>query len=57
MPTAAADRRGDVLVAQNRKVDEARAAYQEALDKADAQHPLRADHQLKLDALPPAASS
>ena len=49
------DRRGDVLVAQN-KNDEARVAYAEALAKADAQHPLRAIIQLKLDALPPATS-
>jgi predicted negative regulator of RcsB-dependent stress response len=49
------DRRGDVLTAQN-KNEEARAAYTEALAAADAQHPLRAIIQLKLDALPPAAS-
>ena len=49
------DRRGDVLAAQN-KNEEARAAYTEALAKADAQHPLRAIIQLKLDALPPATS-
>jgi predicted negative regulator of RcsB-dependent stress response len=49
------DRRGDVLAAQN-KNEEARAAYVEALAKADAQHPLRAIIQLKLDALPPATS-
>ena len=49
------DRRGDVLAAQNKNA-EARAAYTEALAKADAQHPLRAIIQLKLDALPPAAS-
>ncbi len=53
---AFADRRGDILLAQN-KISEARSAYQEALDKADAQHPLRPMIQLKLDALPvPAAS-
>lgn len=46
-----ADRRGDILAAQN-KIEEARAAYREALAKADAQHPLRALIQLKLDALP-----
>jgi len=51
-----ADRRGDVLIAMGR-TDEARAAYQEALDKAEAQHPLRPILQLKVDALPPAASS
>jgi predicted negative regulator of RcsB-dependent stress response len=49
--TAVADRRGDILVAQS-KFDEARAAYGEALAKADAQHPLRQLIQLKLDALP-----
>lgn len=53
--TAFADRRGDVLLAQN-KIEEARAAYKEALDKADPQHPLRALIQLKLDALPGVAS-
>ncbi len=37
------DRRGDVLAAQN-KTEEARAAYKDALAKADAQHPLRAHH-------------
>ncbi len=53
--TAVADRRGDVLVAQG-KLDEARAAYTEALAKADAQHPLRQLIQLKLDALPASGS-
>jgi predicted negative regulator of RcsB-dependent stress response len=53
---AFADRRGDVLLAMG-KGEEARAAYQEALDKADAQHPLRPIIQLKFDALPPAAAS
>jgi predicted negative regulator of RcsB-dependent stress response len=51
-----ADRRGDVLLAMGR-TDEARRAYQDALDKADAQHPLRPLVQLKIDALPPAAVS
>lgn len=51
-----ADRRGDVLLAMGR-ADEARAAYQEALDKADAQHPMRPIIQLKFDALPPVAAS
>jgi predicted negative regulator of RcsB-dependent stress response len=55
LATAFADRRGDVLMAMQ-KTGEARAAYQEALDKADAQHPLRAIIQLKLDALPAATS-
>jgi predicted negative regulator of RcsB-dependent stress response len=50
-----ADRRGDVLVAQN-KFDEARAAYKDALARADAQHPLRQLIQLKLDALPTSGS-
>jgi len=50
------DRRGDVLFAQS-KTEEARAAYKDALAKADAQHPLRAIIQLKLDALPPVAAS
>lgn len=52
---AVADRRGDVLVAQN-KVDEARAAYGDALKRADEQHPLRQLIQLKLDALPSSGS-
>ncbi len=51
-----ADRRGDVLLAMG-KAEEARAAYQEALDKAGGQHPMRPIIQLKLDALPPAAAS
>jgi predicted negative regulator of RcsB-dependent stress response len=50
---AVLDRRGDVLVAQN-KPEEARAAYRDALAKAEPQHPLRAIIQLKLDALPAA---
>lgn len=53
--TAIADRRGDIYVAQN-KFEEARAAYSEALAKADARHPLRQLIQLKLDALPAAGS-
>jgi len=52
--TAFADRRGDILVAQ-KKLEEARTAYKEALDKADAQHPLRNLIQLKLDSLPTAS--
>jgi predicted negative regulator of RcsB-dependent stress response len=52
---AVADRRGDVLLAQN-KVDEARKAYAEALAKADEQHPMRQLIQLKLDALPASGS-
>ncbi len=54
LAAAFADRRGDVLVAQN-KLQEARAAYSEALDKADAQNPLRNLIQLKLDSLPAAS--
>lgn len=53
---AVADRRGDVLLAQN-KIDEARTAWRDALAKADPQHPLRNLIQLKLDALPPTAAS
>lgn len=53
---AIADRRGDILFAQN-KIDEARQAYRAALAKADAQHPLRQLIQLKLDALPSTATS
>jgi predicted negative regulator of RcsB-dependent stress response len=47
---AAADRRGDVLVAQN-KLAEARAAYQKALDGMDKKNPGRQLVQLKLDAI------
>ena len=54
--TAVADRRGDVLFAQN-KIDEARAAYRDALARATAEHPLRPIIQLKLDALPSTATS
>ena len=54
--TAIADRRGDILFAQN-KIDDARAAYLDALAKAAAEHPLRQIIQLKLDALPPTATS
>jgi predicted negative regulator of RcsB-dependent stress response len=45
-----ADRKGDILVAQN-KIDEARAAYQSALDKTDQKSPGRQLIQLKLDAI------
>jgi len=45
-----ADRRGDLLFAQN-KIDEARAAYQMALEKTEARSPARQLIQLKLDAL------
>lgn len=45
-----ADRKGDILVAQN-KIAEARAAYQAALDAMDKKHPGRALVQVKLDAI------
>lgn len=51
-----ADRRGDVLLAMDR-IDPARQAYREALDKAGADHPMRAYIQMKLDALPEPAAS
>jgi predicted negative regulator of RcsB-dependent stress response len=54
--TAFADRRGDVLLAQG-KPAEARSAWQQALDKADPQHPLRQLIQLKLDSVPAPAVS
>jgi predicted negative regulator of RcsB-dependent stress response len=44
------DRRGDILVAQE-KIDEARAAYQAALEKTDQSNPGRQLIQLKLDAI------
>ena len=47
---AVADRRGDLLMAQN-KIAEARSAYQEALQKSDAKNPGRQLIQLKLDAI------
>ncbi|WP_019141244.1 YfgM family protein [Noviherbaspirillum massiliense] len=47
---AVADRKGDILVAQN-KVQEARSAYQLALDKSDTNDPARQLIQLKLDAI------
>jgi predicted negative regulator of RcsB-dependent stress response len=46
----AADLKGDVLMAQNKK-EEARVAYQLALDKSEARSPLRQFTQFKLDAL------
>jgi predicted negative regulator of RcsB-dependent stress response len=49
-----ADRKGDILVAQN-KIEEARAAYQSALDKFDQKNPGRQLIQLKLDAIGGAA--
>jgi predicted negative regulator of RcsB-dependent stress response len=44
------DRKGDVLVAQN-KLAEARTAYQAALDKMDKRHPGRQIVQIKLEAI------
>ncbi|MFC5474809.1 tetratricopeptide repeat protein [Paraherbaspirillum soli] len=48
--SAVADRKGDILVAQN-KLDDARAAYQLALDKMESHNPGRQLIQLKLDAI------
>ncbi|HEY8101915.1 MAG TPA: tetratricopeptide repeat protein [Burkholderiaceae bacterium] len=45
-----ADRKGDILVAQN-KIAEARTAYQTALEKMDPKNPGRQLIQLKLDAI------
>jgi predicted negative regulator of RcsB-dependent stress response len=45
-----ADRRGDLLFAQN-KIEDARAAYQLALEKTEAKNPARQLIQLKLDAI------
>ena len=45
-----ADRKGDILVAQNKLV-EARAAYQSAIEKAEAGSAARQLIQIKLDAL------
>lgn len=45
-----ADRKGDILVAQN-KISEARTAYQSALEKMDARNPGRQLIQLKLNAI------
>lgn len=47
---AVADRKGDILVAQN-KIDEARSAYKLALEKTDQRNPGRQLIQVKLDAL------
>jgi predicted negative regulator of RcsB-dependent stress response len=47
---AVADRKGDILTALN-KVEEARSAYQLALDKTDQKNPGRQLIQLKLDAI------
>ena len=46
----AADRKGDILVAQN-KLDEARVAYQSALDKTEQSEPGRPLIQMKLDGI------
>ena len=51
---AVADRKGDILVAQN-KLPEARSAYQAALDAMDKENPGRQLVQLKLDAIGGAA--
>ncbi|MGZ8268392.1 MAG: tetratricopeptide repeat protein, partial [Burkholderiales bacterium] len=45
-----ADLRGDVLAAQGKAAD-ARAAYQQALEKSDAASPYRRLIEVKLDAL------
>ncbi len=45
-----ADRKGDILVAQN-KIADARVAYQLALEKMDEKNPGRQLVQLKLDAI------
>jgi predicted negative regulator of RcsB-dependent stress response len=44
------DRKGDILVAQN-KLDQARSAYQSALEKTDERNPARQLIQIKLDAI------
>jgi predicted negative regulator of RcsB-dependent stress response len=49
-----ADRKGDILVAQN-KLEDARTAYQAALEKMDKKNPGRQLVQLKLDAIGGAA--
>ena len=53
---AVADRKGDILVAQN-KLAEARTAYQAALDAMDKKNPGRQLVQLKLDAIGGAAAA
>jgi predicted negative regulator of RcsB-dependent stress response len=53
---AIADRRGDVLFAQN-KVSEAREAYRQALEKTEQKDPGRQLIQLKLDAMGDAAKA
>lgn len=54
MSAVVSDRRGDILMAQN-KVAEARAAYEAALSKMDVKNPGRPLVQIKLDALGGAA--
>lgn len=49
------DRKGDILVAQN-KLDEARIAYQTALEKTSEKNPGRQLIQIKLDAIGGAAA-
>ena len=44
------DRKGDILMAQN-KLDEARVAYQSAIEKTDPRNPGRQLIQIKLDAI------
>ncbi len=53
---AVADRKGDILVAQS-KVEDARAAYQLALEKTTEKDPARQLIQLKLDAIGGAAKA
>ena len=48
--SAVADRKGDILVAQN-KIEEARAAYKLALEKTAQKNPVRQFIQIKLDAI------
>ena len=50
MTSLVAERKGDILVAQG-KIDEARAAYQLALDAGSEKNPARQLVQLKLDAI------
>lgn len=54
--SSVADRKGDIFVAQN-KLDEARAAYQLALEKGSIRSPDYQYVQLKLDAIGGPASS
>lgn len=54
--SAVADRRGDVLAAQ-KKIEDARAAYRTALEKSEPNNPARQLIQIKLDALGSGASA